>query len=135
MPQKRHEGDLCEVCGFRIELLQGFSEGCPDALECSGFCATVDDKDKVALKTLIEGDFSLWPCRECGVAIEDFFVPNGCCSSCSPKIQNRQREELLRACLPYLPEKLAGKVRKSLDSEIPYEPEFASPRYDRDDPL
>lgn len=135
MPQIRHEGDLCEVCGFRIERLQGFSPDSPDALECSGFCATVDDKDKMALATLFEGTFSIWPCRECGVAIEDFYVPMGCCSTCAPKVQNKQREELLRACLPYVPEKLAEKVRKSIEAVIPYEPEFASPRYERDEPL
>lgn len=81
---------VCDVCKRNI-IREEYSDYTIEG--CSDFCATVSLDEKMALKDLQEGDYAVWPCSECGCAIEDEYVPGGHCSTCSPKIKLREKEK------------------------------------------
>lgn len=109
-------GDLCPICkrAFYREEHDGgefVSEG------CSEFCATQDDAIRLQFTQLKAGDWGIYPCAECGCAIEDEYTPGSICSRCVAPRAKRVRGELLREALPYLPDALRKRILVELGDE------------------
>ncbi len=132
MPLSAEPGQPCVYCKrpcYRTEYRDYVDEG------CSEFCATQTQKVLEAFLLMKAGDYGVFPCSECGCAVEDFdYEPGSWCSSCTPKRAKRIYGELLTEALPYLPPRLAERVRFELSGNVKPAPE-ATPRFDREEPV
>jgi len=92
---------------------------------CSEFCETVPNADRRAFRAGLEkGAFTVWPCQECGCAVEDEWPgaeAEHCCSDCYHRIRARIRRQLLERALRYLDQhfsrhaaELADEIGKEL---------------------
>jgi len=107
-------GDTCPDCGrtFKRERCGSDPE---DVIEgCSEFCATVSPETIAKWKALQPGDFGIWPCPDCGCAIEDTYNPSDCCGDCGPERERRRLKALLKECLPHVPDELAHRIRSEV---------------------
>lgn len=81
---------VCDVCKKDI-IREQYSDYTIEG--CSDFCETTSLEEKKALKDLQEGDYGLWPCSECGCAIQDEYVPGGHCSKCVTTVKLKEQEK------------------------------------------
>lgn len=124
-------GDICVYCKrphYRNDHGDYVDEG------CSEFCATQDNDTKARLLDLKAGEFGIWPCSECGCAVEDEYEPGAICSKCVHPRAARVRGELLKEALPFLPPALKAKVLAELEGKKQPEP-VQPPRYERTEPV
>lgn len=126
-------GEICSICKFpcyREEHDGGefVSEG------CSEFCATQDDAVLLQFGQLKAGSWGVWPCAECGCAVEDEYEPGSICSRCVTPRAARVRGELLKEAAPFLPRALLDKVMAELEGKKQPEPD-RRPRYERPEPV
>lgn len=106
---------MCDTCKRPITRSRYGSHAEDYTDGCTEFCTTVSDEDRVRYKAgLTEGEWALYPCSECGCAIEDEYTVDGWCSGCTPKRSARIRGELLAESLPFLPEALRARVEDAL---------------------
>jgi DNA-directed RNA polymerase subunit RPC12/RpoP len=98
----------CEVCGFEIQP-EGY---------CSNFCATTTDEQKAAFKALKVEDWGIYPCANCGTAIEDMYPgPGSICSSCGPEVKLKRCQKLLEEIVPVVEGQhplIAKRIREEL---------------------
>jgi len=91
-------GKPCPTC--KREIVKHDFHDMEPYTGCSEFCARATDKEIEGFKDAKPGDFCVFPCAECGEPIEGEWEPNvrhGClCSQCYPKVQLRERTELLK---------------------------------------
>lgn len=106
---------LCEVCKRPIERADEYSVG------CSEFCLVTSKEVKEASLQLKPGDFGIYPCSECGCAVEDVYDEESCCASCAPTVTLRTRTKLLSEAAVYAPADLQERIRKAApDIKIEY---------------
>lgn len=125
-------GGSCPICKrpfYREEYSGGYTEE-----GCSDFCATQDDAVRLQFAQLKPGDWGVYPCAECGCAVDDLYEVGSICSKCVHPRNSRVRGELLREALPHLPPALAKRVQAELDGEKL--PEVEAPaRFERAEPV
>lgn len=110
-------GKPCPTCKRPIVLHE--FHGMDPFTGCSEFCEQATDKEKEGFKSAKPGDFCVFPCAECGTPIEGEWEPNvkyGClCTRCYPRVQLRDRTELLkqaRDMLNALPSPALGPIKQ-----------------------
>ncbi len=87
------ESGNCRICKRHIEV---YDQGAADESRyCSAFCAESTAEEKIAFLILRPGEFGVYPCSECGCAIEDEYKLGEHCGSCEPKVESRRRLDLL----------------------------------------
>jgi hypothetical protein len=98
----------CPVCKRQIRRYDGI-----DHDFCSEFCETTTDKEKADFLALKDNEYGVYPCSECGCAMEGEYKPGGWCSTCHPKRSARVRGELLREVLAQtgLPADLIERIK------------------------
>ena len=84
---------------------------------CSEFCATVTDKEREEWLNAKQGDYVVYPCPECGCPVEGEWDPDphkamGSC--CANKVRLRERTDVLKKALSFLPEDLRKEAEASL---------------------
>lgn len=95
----------CDVCKHKIETARDSDPF------CSEYCATTSDAEKAEYKKAKVGDYCIYPCRECGCAIEDNMDRSQVCGTCYPEWSMRK---LLRRCKKYVPERLQKAIDKAV---------------------
>ncbi len=90
----RVAGRPCPVCGRMVEVIDEYN-----TLSCSDFCASTpgEDQDIFRLRAMNPGDFGVYPCSGCGVALEGDWDPhNFVCRACLDKTKRERRDNLLQ---------------------------------------
>lgn len=105
--------DLCKRDIIREEYSDFTIEGCSD------FCATSTPEEKESFKTLQKSEWGVWPCSECGCAIEDEYEPGGHCSKCSDKVKLRQLNKRVAVL-----EKENAELNKEIQAAYKYNKEI-----------
>jgi hypothetical protein len=91
----------CKVC-FHIRV------ECRDADPfCSEYCATTTSEQQAEWKAAKLGDYCVYPCGECGHAIEDVLSRDRVCGSCGDEWRLKK---LLRRCRRHVPETLQRAI-------------------------
>jgi len=99
---------VCEVC---LQDIHDDGYG----FYCSEYCMVAPREDQKRFQAgLKSGDFALYPCAECGCAIEDVYEPGASCSRCYPKVRLRTQVQLLKQALPYVPDALRATIEEEL---------------------
>jgi hypothetical protein len=103
---------LCPTCKFpfRYEDIESSFR------HCSEFCARATEKELTEFRAARSGEFCVFPCSECGEPTEGEWMPGAHCYSCAPKVKLREREALLKECLPHLPSELRARIEEALKS-------------------
>lgn len=110
--------EKCPVCGFPID----------NNRFCSNFCCETSEEEQTRFLNLGPGEWGVYPCAECGCAIEGEYVAGEVCSTCGPKVMLRRRTELLQKVVKVygvrisgtLPEiRLLKEIRKELGIKQP----------------
>ncbi len=110
MDQPNEVVKKCDCCGFQV-----FTEDQTGYSYCSDFCVSVSDEEKALWKAgLQEGGYHVWPCQECGQAVEGEWTPSyylgAICSSCTSTVRARKLEELLVEAQQFVPSDLGKKI-------------------------
>lgn len=111
LAHKPSPGEPCKVCGrtFTREEYHDYT-----VERCSLFCQDVTQEERKAFLKLEPGQFGVYPCADCGCAMEDDYQPTACCSDCSKKRRAKGRLAILEKCLPYVPTDLQEEIRACL---------------------
>jgi hypothetical protein len=100
----------CPTCKFQVFEEDGHRY-------CSEFCVTTCDKEKQEFLNAKDGDFCVYPCRECGCPIEDVYdMAKPICGGCGPKVRAKAIREVLVKALPFLSEELRVEAQAALDA-------------------
>ena len=87
---------------------------------CSQFCASVSDKERAEFLAAKPGEYCVFPCSGCGLALEGEFYPDQPntmrCSSCSRKAERQELRDVLTTALPHLPPELRTRAEEALKS-------------------
>lgn len=71
----------CAVCKRPSAILESFH----GEVACSDFCYTTSDDEQRKWLAMKPGDFGVFPCAECGIAVEDEYAYEAICDGCGPK--------------------------------------------------
>lgn len=105
----------CDVCRRPITRSRYGSHPEDYTDVCTEFCAVEAGDVRARYKTgLTEGEWAVYPCCECGCAIEGEYMVDGCCAGCASQRRARIRGELLTESLPFLPDALRVRVEDAL---------------------
>lgn len=74
----------------------------------SGFCLEASKQELIDFKNLKAGEYGVYPCIECGTAIEGIFGDEDVCSVCAPKRRDRIRTNLLHRVLSVYGARVSG---------------------------
>lgn len=103
-------GDVCPNCLHTFRQLT-YDIDMPE-LVCSDFCMELDGTNLTNWLSFKEGDYGFYPCQECGCIMEDEFREPRTCSTCAPKVKERNLKGLLLECLDLasLPQNLRARI-------------------------
>lgn len=83
----------CKVC--KLDIVKHSFSDIDSYNYCSDFCDYTSDKEKIDFLGAAPGDFIIYPCADCGVAIEDEWTPDSCCSKCSESRKIATQKEII----------------------------------------
>jgi hypothetical protein len=112
IPKGKLPGNKCDICGhvyYRKNDGEFIAEG------CSEFCNSLNEKQKQEFRSLLPGQFGLWPCFKCGCCVQGIYDPHGYCNNCKVKKRRSFFSYLKRCFFPIISEDLAKEIIKDMN--------------------